>query len=171
MTMARNKNHVSLIGITGKDAEVRQTQGGVSYARFSLATSSGGYTRQDGTQVPEVTQWHNITAWDRLAQMCGQYVKKGMKLDVEGKIVYTQYKDQQGIDRMGVDIVADDIILMSKPREEAQQQTVQQAQMMQPQQPTQYQAGPQYQQPPMQGQGFQPQQGGGINNPDNLPFY
>ena len=58
--MARSKNSVSLIGVVGKDAELRQTQQGVHYAQISLATSTGGYKKKDGTDVPEVTQWHRI---------------------------------------------------------------------------------------------------------------
>lgn len=145
----RHKNHVSLIGTAGKDAEVRQTQGGVPYARFSLATSSGGYQKQDGTQVPEKTEWHNITAWRELADFCGKYVKKGMKVDVEGMITYGGYQDQQGQKRLSVEIVAKDIILMSQPQQQ------------QPQQQGGYQQGGGYQQRPQQ----QPQNAGYQNSP------
>ena len=122
----RYKNSVSLIGIVGKDAEVRQTQQGVQYARFSLATSTGGYKKQDGTEVPEKTEWHNIVCWRNLAQMAGQYIKKGMKLDVEGSITYGKYTDQQGIERMSVEILATDLCLMSNPQGQAQRQQAQQ---------------------------------------------
>jgi single-strand DNA-binding protein len=169
----RTKNHVSLIGMVGKDAEVRTTQGGVQYARFTLATSTGGYKKQDGTDVPEVTQWHNITCWRNLAVMVGKYVRKGMKVDVEGMITYSQYQDQQGVQRMSVEIVADDIVLMSKSDGG-------QAQVQQPQQGYMPQAGyvPQQQQMnfPPQVQQQAPQQGGyapqpaAPNNPDDLPF-
>ena len=158
----RHKNHVSLIGMVGRDAEVRTTQGGVQYARFSLATSSGGYVRQDGQQVPETTQWHNITAWRNLADFCGRYVKKGMKIDVEGMIVYSDFMDNQGQKRQTVEIVASDIVLMSMPQSQQQgQRPVQEPQ--QPQQPRQF-----VQQPQFGGGPFPPQSG--VPGADDLPF-
>lgn len=119
--MARSKNKVSLIGIVGGDAEVRTTQGGISYARFRLATSTGGYKKQDGTDVPEVTQWHNITCWRNLAVNVGKFVKKGMKVAVDGMLAYGRYKDAQGNEHMSVEIMADDIVLMSSPQQKQQQ--------------------------------------------------
>lgn len=186
----RHKNHVSLIGTVGKDAEVRNTQSGVPYARFSLATSEGGFTRQYGQQVPEVTQWHNITAWRELSQFCGKFIKKGMKVDVEGKIVYSEYTDQQGQKRMGVEIMASDIVLMSmsQNQQQGQAQNVQGGGYQQ--RPVQNQGGGYQQQQPRapqnqyqgqyQGQQQQPQYGGGAPFPppqsggtpgaDDLPF-
>ena len=164
----RTKNHVSLIGMVGKDAEVRTTQGGVQYARFTLATSTGGYKKQDGTDVPEVTQWHNITCWRNLAVMVGKYVRKGMKVDVEGMITYSQYQDQQGVQRMSVEIVADDIVLMTKQNDGVQAQP-----QMQPQgcvqQQQQMNFTPQVQQQAPQQGGYAPQPAA-PNNPDDLPF-
>ena len=120
--MARSKNSVSLIGVVGKDAELRQTQQGVHYAQISLATSTGGYKKKDGTDVPEVTQWHRIVAWNNLADFAGNYVKKGMKIAVDGMITYRTYKNQQGADVYTTDIVADSIVLMTIPQ--GQQQNV-----------------------------------------------
>ena len=111
----RTKNYVSLIGIVGKDAEVRTTQGGVKYARFSLATSTGGYKKQDGTEVPEVTQWHSIVCWRNLAESAGKLIKKGMKVDVEGMITYGEYTNTSGEKRYTCEIVASDFALMQKP--------------------------------------------------------
>ncbi len=128
----RYKNYCSLIGIVGRDAEVRTTQQGVQYARFTLATSTGGYKKQDGTQVPEKTEWHSIVAWRQTAEFCGKYVKKGMKVDVEGMITYSEFTDQQGIKRQSVDIVASDIVLMTNPN--AQQGQTGQAAAPRPQQ-------------------------------------
>lgn len=118
--MGKCKNRVSLIGVVGKDAQGGTTASGVSYCRFSLATSKGGYKKQDGTEVPEVTQWHNIIAWRSVAEMASKYVKKGMKVAVDGEIVYGKY-DKQGVSVLTVDIVADDIVLMSKSKDDAQQ--------------------------------------------------
>lgn len=123
----RTKNAVSLIGMVGKDAEVRQANG-VPYARFSLATSTGGYKKQDGTQVPEKTQWHNIVVWRNLADFAGKWVKKGMKVAVDGMITYGEYTDQQGIKRNTVEILASEMVLMSQPQSQQQQQPMVQAQ-------------------------------------------
>ena len=174
--MARSKNSVSLIGVVGKDAELRQTQQGVHYAQISLATSTGGYKKKDGTDVPEVTQWHRIVAWNSLADFAGKYVKKGVKLAVDGMITYNTYKNQQGVDVYTTDIVADDIVLMTIPQEQQQnvapqqQGTVQQAGgYTQPQQATVPQQQPvnNYQ------QGDYTQQNMGAPFPppeDDLPF-
>lgn len=115
--MARYKNSVSLIGVAGKDAELRTTNTGVPYARFSLATSTGGYTKQDGTVVPEQTQWHNIVCFRKQADFAGKFVKKGMKVSVDGMIIYGSYQNQQGQAEKTCDIVANDngIILMTRP--------------------------------------------------------
>lgn len=148
----KTKNSVSLIGMVGKDAEVRQTQQGVPYARFSLATSTGGYKKQDGTQVPEQTQWHNIMAWRSLADFAGKWVKKGMKVAVDGMITYGSYKNQQGQVINTVEILCDDLILMSVPQsqQQPQPQPAQQPQQVQ----RSYQAGG-YQQQPQQNNNVQ----------------
>ena len=118
--MARSKNSVSLIGVVGKDVELRQTQQGVHYAQISLATSTGGYKKKDGTDVPEVTQWHRIIVWNNLADFAGKYVKKGMKLAVDGMITYRTYKNQQGVDVYVTDIVANEMVLMAIPQGQQQ---------------------------------------------------
>lgn len=167
--------------MVGKDAEVRQTNG-VSYARFSLATSTGGYRKQDGTEVPEKTQWHNIVAWRNLSDFAGKYVKKGMKVAVDGMITYGEYTNQQGQKVNTVEILASDIVLMSMPQsQQAQQPTVQQP-MVQPQAaPVQqsFSAGGYQQaaQPVQQPQAQNNAQQGGYQEPfppavgsDGLPF-
>lgn len=130
--MARSKNSVSLIGVVGKDAELRQTQQGVHYAQISLATSTGGYKKKDGTDVPEVTQWHRIVAWNNLADFAGNYVKKGMKIAVDGMITYRTYKNQQGVDVYTTEIVADSIVLMTIPQGQQQNVAPQQQGVAQP---------------------------------------
>lgn len=152
--MAKCKNKASLIGTVGKDAIAKTTASGVPYTRFSLATSKGGYKKADGTEVPEVTQWHNIIAWRQLAEMCAKYVRKGMKVAVDGEIVYDKYT-KQGIECLAVDIVADDVVLMQKPRDG---ETAVQMQQQQPQQRT----APQQMTLP----GLEVQTG----NDDDLPF-
>lgn len=115
----KSKNYVSLIGIVGKDADYRQMQQGVKYTRFTVATSEGGYTKQDGTAVPEVTQWHQVVCWGKMAEYAAKFIKKGVKVAIEGKIMYGEYQDAQGVKKMSCDIVANDFCLMQKPQQHA----------------------------------------------------
>ena len=78
--MSKHLNQVILIGNVGKDTEVRTLDSGIKVATFSLATSEGGYSKQDGTEVPEKTQWHNVVAWRNLATLAEKVAKKGEKI-------------------------------------------------------------------------------------------
>ena len=136
-------NKVILIGNVGKDPDVRYLDSGVAVATFSSATTERGYTLQNGTQVPDRTEWHNIVLWRGLAQTAEKYVHKGDKLYIEGKIRSRSYDDQNGIKRSIVEIFADNMEMLT-PRGTAQ-----------PQQPT------------MQSAAQQP----AVENPsDDLPF-
>ena len=172
----RTKNSVSLIGMVGKDAEVRQANS-VPYARFSLATSTGGYKKQDGTEVTEKTQWHNIVAWRNLADFAGKWVKKGMKVAVDGMITYGEYTDQQGQKRQSVEILASDMVLMSMPQSQQAQQPVSQPQPAPVQQGYSSGGYQQAAQPVQQPQAQNNIQQGGYQEPfpppvgsDGLPF-
>ena len=105
-------NKVILIGNVGKDPDVRYLDSGVAVATFSLATTERGYTLQNGTQVPDRTEWHNIVLWRGLAQTAEKYVHKGDKLYIEGKIKSRSYDDQNGIKRTIVEIFADNMELL-----------------------------------------------------------
>ena len=133
--MARCKNRVSLIGTVGKDVEARQTQQGLWYARINLATSTGGYKKKDGTDVPEVTQWHSVCVWRANAQYAGQYVKKGMRIAVDGMLTYNKYTDKQGVERISAEIIAEDLYVFNS-KQNTQQPVEAQAQPIQSQ-PTQ----------------------------------
>jgi single-strand DNA-binding protein len=106
-------NKVILIGNVGKDPDVRYLDNGVAVATFSLATTERGYTLQNGTQVPERTEWHNIVLWRGLAQTAEKYVHKGDKLYIEGKIKSRSYDDQNGIKRTIVEIFADNMEMLT----------------------------------------------------------
>ncbi len=106
-------NKVMLIGNVGADPEVRYVEQGVAVARVSLATTERGYTLQNGTQVPDHTDWHNVILWRRLAEIVEQYVHKGDKLYVEGRLRYSSYDDRQGQRRFKTEIWADNIELLS----------------------------------------------------------
>ena len=114
-------NKVILIGNVGKDPDVRYLDNGVAVATFPLATTERGYTLQNGTQVPERTEWHNIVLWRGLAQTAEKYVHKGDKLFIEGKIKSRSYDDQNGVKRYVVEIFADNMEMLT-PRGAAQPQ-------------------------------------------------
>ena len=82
-------------------------------ARLRLATTERGYTLQNGTQVPDHTDWHNVILWRRMAEIVEKYVHKGDKLYIEGRIRYTTYDDKQGQRRYSTEIWADNLELLS----------------------------------------------------------
>ena len=127
-------NKVILIGNVGKEPEVRYLDSGVAVATFSLATTERGYTLQNGTQVPDRTEWHNIVLWRGLAQTAEKYVHKGDKLYIEGKIKSRSYDDQNGIKRTIVEIFADNMEMLT-PRGATQPQMAAPAQSQPIQQP------------------------------------
>ena len=102
--MAGSVNKVILIGRLGKDPELKYTPSGTPVAKFSLATDEV-YKDQSGEQQKR-TEWHNIVAWRRLAEMCGEYLTKGKQVYIEGSIRSRQWEDQSGNKRTGYDIVA-----------------------------------------------------------------
>jgi single-strand DNA-binding protein len=104
-------NKVILIGNVGKDPDVKHFDGGSSVATFSLATTERGYTLQNGTQVPERTDWHNIVVSNRLVQTVDKYVHKGDKLYIEGKLRTRSYTDKSGSQRYITEIYVDSLEL------------------------------------------------------------
>lgn len=113
-------NKVILLGHVGKDPEVRALEGGIKVATFSLATTEKGYTMQNGTQVPDRTEWHNIVAWRGIAETIEKYVHKGDKLYLEGKIRTRSYDDNKGVKRYVAEVFVDDMQMLSpKPQQAA----------------------------------------------------
>ena len=86
-----------LIGNVGKDPEIRYVDAGLCMATIRLATSTPGYTLENGTQVPERTEWHTVLLWRRLAEIAERYVHKGDKLFIEGELRYRNYTDKRGV--------------------------------------------------------------------------
>lgn len=114
-------NKVILVGNVGKDPEVRHLDNDVTVANFSLATTDKGYTTKNGTEVPERTEWHNIVAWRGLAKLAEGYIKKGMKLYIEGQIRTRSWEDQNGVKKYITEIFADNIeFFNSKPQDSTQ---------------------------------------------------
>lgn len=106
-------NKVMLIGNVGKEPDVRYLDNGVAVASLTLATTERGYRLQNGTDVPERTEWHNIVLWRGLAETVEKYVHKGDKLFVEGKIRSRSYDDQNGVKRYITEIFADNMEMLS----------------------------------------------------------
>ena len=106
--MSRSLNKVSLIGNLGKDPELKYTPSGVAVATFSIATSESWKDKDGNAQ--EKTEWHNIVAWRKLAEICGEYLKKGKKVYIEGKLQTRNY-EKDGIKRYVTEIVADQLIM------------------------------------------------------------
>jgi single-strand DNA-binding protein len=104
------KNLVILIGNLGSDPEVRYTGDGTPVASFSVATTEK-WKGKDG-QMKESTEWHKVNAWRRLAEICGEYLKKGSKVYIEGKIQTRKWQDQSGADRYTTEIVANEMKML-----------------------------------------------------------
>lgn len=142
-------NKIMLIGHVGKDPDVRSLSNGAKVASFPFATTDKAYTLQNGTQVPERTEWHNIIVWNRTAEVAEKYVHKGDKLYLEGKIRTRSYDDKNGNKHFITEIFVDYMEMLSaKP----QQYTAPVHQPVQSQQQS-YQQNtnqqmPQYQTPP-----------------------
>ena len=107
----KSLNKVQLIGNLGKDPELSYTPSGVAVAKFSVATGER-WKDQEGN-MQERTDWHNIVAWRKLAEICGQYLKKGSKVYIEGKLQTRSWDDKTtGMKRYATDVVADDLIML-----------------------------------------------------------
>ena len=102
-----------LIGHVGADPEVRYVEQGVAVARLRLATTDRGYTLQNGTQVPDHTDWHNVILWRKLAEIVEKYVHKGDRLYIEGRLRYSSYDDKQGQRRYMTEIWADNMEMLT----------------------------------------------------------
>lgn len=113
-------NKVMLIGNVGKDPDIRYIDNGVAVASLTLATTERGYTLQNGTQVPDRTEWHNIVLWRGLAQTVEKYVHKGDKLYIEGQIRTRMYDDKNGVRRYLTEIMAEKMEILT-PRTNKQE--------------------------------------------------
>ncbi|MEM1057200.1 MAG: single-stranded DNA-binding protein [Bacteroidota bacterium] len=102
--MARGVNKVILVGNLGQDPELRYTGSGTAVCNFSLATTES-YKDRDGNQV-ENTEWHRVVAWARLAEICGEYLKKGRQVYIEGQLQTRQWEDKDGNTRYTTEIKA-----------------------------------------------------------------
>lgn len=107
------RNRVVLIGHLGANPETKQLENGKSMTRFSLATTDS-YKNDKGEKVSE-TQWHNLVAWGKVAEIAGKFLEKGKEVAVEGKLVTSDYKDKDGVKRYITEIVVNDLLLIGPP--------------------------------------------------------
>jgi single-strand DNA-binding protein len=116
--MSRSLNRVQIIGNLGADPELRTTTGGARVANLSVATSRRWNDRQG--QQQEKTEWHKVIFWEKLAELCENYLKRGDRVYVEGSIEYRQYEDKEGQTRYVTEIRGREIIMLGGRGENAQ---------------------------------------------------
>ena len=109
--MARGVNKVILIGNLGADPEVRYTPDGAPVANFNLATSESWNDRTSG-EKQERTEWHRLVVWRKLAEIAGQYLKKGSKIYIEGKLQTRSWEDQSGQKRYTTEVVVNELQML-----------------------------------------------------------
>ena len=109
--MANSVNKVILIGRLGKDPELKYTASGTPFCRFSMATDDVWNDKASGERQ-EKTEWHNIVVWDRLAEICNQYLTKGRLVYIEGSLQTREWDDQEGNKRKTTEIRARDMVML-----------------------------------------------------------
>lgn len=109
--MARGINKVILIGNLGADPEMKYTPSGTALCKFSLATTDR-YKDREG-QFQEKTEWHRVVAWEKLAEICGQYLSKGKQVYIEGRLQTRNWDDQEGKKHYMTEIVAREVQFLS----------------------------------------------------------
>lgn len=110
--MAKSVNKVILVGNLGKDPEVKYTPSGIPVAKFSMATNER--YKDKGGEWQDRTEWHSLVAFQRLAEIVGEYVKKGSKLYIEGRLQTSSWEDKQsGEKKYRTEIVVSDLVLLS----------------------------------------------------------
>lgn len=116
-------NKLQLIGNLGKDPEKIPTKTGTTMVKLCVATTERGYTKKDGTKVEDRTDWHNITVFGKLAEICDKYLHKGSKIYIEGSIHYQQVKQEDGSVKTYTSIDADNIEMLDPKQAQPTQQT------------------------------------------------
>ena len=107
-------NKVILIGNLGRDPEIKKLENGATLASFSLATSESYTDKVSGKKI-ENTDWHDVVLWRGLAELAEKFLKKGMKIYVEGRLKKRSWQDREGNTRYNVEIIGDEMTILSKP--------------------------------------------------------
>lgn len=108
------RNKVQLIGNLGMDPEIKSLDGGKKLAKMSIATNET-YKNNKGEKVTE-TQWHNLIAWGKTAEICEKFLKKGSEIAIEGKLVNRNYTDKEGIKRYVTEIEVHEILMLDSKK-------------------------------------------------------
>lgn len=145
--MSRSLNKVQLIGNLGQEPEVRYMPNGGAVCNLTVATSESWKDKNTGEQN-EKTEWHRIVAFRKLAEIMGEYLHKGSKVYIEGKLQTRKWQDQQGQDRYTTEIVADQMLMLSSQQQGGQPQQRGQGQTQQRPRPTPQQASQDFQATP-----------------------
>ena len=111
-------NKAIILGRLGKDPEIRFAQSGIGVCNFSVATSER-WKKKDGT-TEERTEWHNVVAFEKLAENCAEYLKKGSQVYIEGRIKTEKYEDKEGVTRYATKINAHTVQFLDGKKQEAQ---------------------------------------------------
>ncbi len=114
-------NKAILVGNLGSDPELRHTSGGTPVANMSLATSEGFKNREGQRETR--TEWHRVVAFGKLAEICGQYLKKGKQIYIEGRIQTRSWEDQAGNKRYTTEIVANQMVMLGRAGEGGYEQS------------------------------------------------
>ncbi len=109
--MSRGINKVILVGNLGQDPEIRYTPGGLAIANVTVATSDSWKDKQSGEQQ-ERTEWHRVVFFSRLAEVVGEYLRKGSQVYIEGRLQTRKWQDQSGQDRYTTEIVANEMQML-----------------------------------------------------------
>lgn len=113
--MTRSLNKVMIIGNLGHDPEMRYTPSGRPLTKFRVATNRT-WTNQEGEKETE-TEWFNVVAWGKLAEICNQYLEKGEKVYVEGRLHTRHWTDDEGNHQSATEVVANEMIMLNRPSE------------------------------------------------------
>jgi single-strand DNA-binding protein len=108
--MAKDLNKVLLIGRLGQDPELKYTQSGIAVVKFTLATNQQWKDQDGNTQ--DKTEWHNVVAWRRLAEICAEYLKKGSKVYLEGALSTSSWEDENKKKHYRTEVVLNDMIML-----------------------------------------------------------
>ena len=108
--MSTLRNKVQLIGNLGKDPEITNLDGGKKLAKFTIATNET-YKNQKGEKITD-TQWHNIVAWGKTAEIIENYVTKGKEVAIEGKLTSRSYDDKEGVKRYITEVVCNELVML-----------------------------------------------------------
>lgn len=108
--MAKDLNKVMLIGRLGQDPELKYTQSGIAVTKFSMATSQQWKDQDGNTQ--DKTEWHNVVAWRRIAEICAEYLKKGSKVYIEGALSTSSWEDENKKKHYRTEVVLNEMIML-----------------------------------------------------------